>query len=310
MIYSSRLIVILLMALTNAGLVKANTLNDVLKSSTVPVAGPSGEGTAVIVGEKNNIYYILTASHVVGSRQGDQLEVLLPGNNYEAVQVIKSFPGKDIMLARFSSSSIKFNPIPINEFLPYPAPNTPESEGVVNLRGSVNTVTNKAMVAGYSLPTKAVSVRVFRVIDSQIVDKIEGNTDGYDLLYQSSTIPGMSGGAVVGFRDCTNSGEYMHGGFALGISPGNVFPSLIAIHGRSEDYQGQGRSGISLGVPISDDVAIYLRTNAKSLGILSGEAKLRDHINKHFCIGGQSRSAFLNNLNSQPSSSGGLKLGF
>jgi len=61
----------------------------------------------------------------------------------------------------------------------------------------------------------------------------------------------------VGFRDCTNSGEYMHGGFALGISPNNVFPSLIAIHGRSEDYQGQGRSGISLGVPISDDVAIY-----------------------------------------------------
>jgi len=289
---------------------KANTLNDVLKNSTVPVAGPSGEGTAVIIGKKDDYYYLLTASHVVGSAEGDQSEVLLPGNNYEAVQVIKSFPGKDLSLAKFFSKSINLNPIPINDFLPYPAPNTPESEGVVNLRSSVNTVTNKAMVAGYSLPTKAVSVRVFRVVDSEVVDRIEGNKDGYDLLYQSSTIPGMSGGAVVGFRDCTNRGEYAHGGFALGISPGNVFPTLIAIHGRSEDYQGQGRSGISLGVPIGNDIATYLRNNATDLGILRGEAKLRDHINKHYCIGGHSINDMLRKMGNQPSGSGALKFGF
>ena len=46
----------------------------------------------------------------------------------------------------------------------------------------------------------------------------------------------MSGGAVVGIRGFSNK----NGGFAIGISPAHVFPALITIHGRSEDYQGQG----------------------------------------------------------------------
>ncbi len=229
-LYNIRIIVFTLILYSQTGLANSNTLDQVIKSSTVPIAVPSGEGTGVIIGQKENIYYLLTAAHVIGSGQGDQIDVILPDKNYVAVEVIKSFPGKDIALARFSSKSITLNPIPINIFLPYPAPNTPESEGVINLRSSVNTVTKEARVAGYSMPTKAVSVRVFRVIDADVIDIINGNADGYDLLYQASTIPGMSGGPVLGFRDCTNRGNYRHGGFALGISPGHVFPSLIAIH--------------------------------------------------------------------------------
>ena len=40
--------------------------------------------------------------------------------------------------------------------LPLPASNTSKSAGMVNLRSSVNAVANKAIVAGYSLPTKSV----------------------------------------------------------------------------------------------------------------------------------------------------------
>tara|TARA_B100000959_G_C14885895_1_gene584593 strand:- start:499 stop:741 length:243 start_codon:yes stop_codon:yes gene_type:complete len=69
-------------------------------------------------------------------------------------------------------------------------------------------------------------------------------------------------------------------------------------------------SDIRPGVRISDDVATYLRDNATSLGIPIGEVKLRDNIDKYFCIGGQSRKAFLNNLKTQTSGSGGMKFGF
>jgi len=259
--------------------VNAQNLNGLLKRTSFIVLGPSGDGTGFAIGRKNGFIYFLTAAHVVG-QSNNESEVMTSPNEYQSVEVIKRFAGKDIAIARFPYSGSDILPLAINSFLPYPSPNTAESAGSVNLRSSVDTVTSKAIVSGFSLPTSAVKIRVHRIINAEVVDQIQGNVDGYDLLYQASTIPGMSGGPVVGFRDCSNTG-----GFALGISPNSVFPVLLAVHGRSEGYGDQGRSGISLGVPIVDDIKVHLDSKSDEYGIKIGEKEIRTYVDNAFCIG-------------------------
>ncbi len=260
-------------------------LTDVVRSSVVVVSGPAADGSGVVVGRKGNTYILLTAKHVVGAAGADEADVLSKAGASLPLKIIKAFPATDLAIATFSSED-QYVPMPINAFLPSPPPplsfNGSRPFTVEN--GPSNkfvTVTTMARVAGYSLPTRAVNVRVFRFIDSNFVDLIAGNSDGYDLLYQASTVAGMSGGPVMGFRDCTNGS-----GFALGISPYSVFPALVGIHGRSEDYSsGEGRSGISLGIPVNGEVLNYLKQISVQHGIPMGEAQMRPMINRYFCIG-------------------------
>lgn len=111
------------------------------------------------------------------------------------------------------------------------------------------------IVAGYSLPTNAINARIFRSSEASFEAYIPGNSSGYDLAYlTSSTVPGMSGGGVFSSRVCNN---------------GRIYPGLLAIHGRSEEYGStQSRSGISLGIPLrSKSVKTYLIKNSSQLGI-------------------------------------------
>ena len=255
-------------------------LDEVIRQSVVSIQGPSGSGTGVVIGRSGNLYTLLTARHVVGGK-ADQADVDLPDGSAQArLQIIRGFAGVDLVVASFTSSRV-FVPAVINGFLPYPAPDTAElNVPQLNLRSRFDTVTNKGRVAGYSLPSKAIRKRLFRVVDAQLIEKIQGNDDGYNLLYQSSTVPGMSGGPVLGFRDCSNGR-----GFALGISPNSVFPSLVGIHGRSEDYRGgDGRSGVSLGIPIERDLLAFLRSIATQRGIAVGEAQIRPLVNRSYCL--------------------------
>lgn len=255
-------------------------LDEVIRQSVVSIHGPSGSGTGVVIGRSGNLYTLLTARHVVGGT-ADQADIeLADGSAQIRLQIIKEFTGIDLVVASFTSSRV-FIPAVINGFLPYPAPDTAELiTPELNLRSRFDTVTNKSRVAGYSLPSKAIRKRLFRVVDAQLIEKIQGNDDGYNLLYQSSTVQGMSGGPVLGFRDCSNGK-----GFALGISPNSVFPSLVAIHGRSEDYRGgDGRSGVSLGIPIDRDMLNFLRSIAPQRGIPVGEAQIRPLVNRSSCL--------------------------
>ena len=90
----------------------------------------------------------------------------------------------------------------------------------------------------------------------------------------------MSGGAVVGFRDYTSNRR----GFTLTISPASNFPILVGIHGRSEDYHGEGRSGISLGIPIKGKIKNFLLSKKTEYGIPFGESEIRDVVNKQYCL--------------------------
>ncbi len=255
-------------------------LDTTIRQSVVSIQGPTGSGSGVVIGRTGNSYTLLTAKHVTGGAT-DQVDVdFLDGSPAVELKILKEFPEVDLVVANFQSNR-PIVPAVINTFLPYPAPGTAElASPELNLRSKFNTVTNKARVAGYSLPSKAITQRIFRVVDAQLIEQIKGNKNGYDLLYQSSTVQGMSGGPVLGFRDCSNDR-----GFALGISPNSVFPSLLAIHGRSEDYRGgDGRSGVSLGIPIDNQIVTYLKSIASQRGIPVGESKLRSLINQHYCM--------------------------
>ena len=129
------------------------------------------------------------------------------------------------------------------------------------------------------METNAVPFKIFRLINAKLITLLEKNLDGYDLLYQASTVRGMSGGGVFGYRDCSNGR-----GFGLGISPDLVFPILLGIHGRSEDYHGEGKSGISLGIPIKNEIKDFITANAEEYGVPMGEKNIRKLVNENFCI--------------------------
>ena len=93
----------------------------------------------------------------------------------------------------------------------------------------------------------------------------------------------------------------------IGISPNSVFPVLLAVHGRSEGYGDQGRSGISLGVPIVDDIKNHLDSKSDEYGIKIGEKEIRSYVDNSFCINARlspnelkRMQKFQNNQNTMP----------
>ena len=117
------------------------------------------------------------------------------------------------------------------------------------------------VVAGYSLPSRSINTRILRSSNATPKDLLKRNKDGYKLIYETtSTVPGMSGGPVMGNRLCPRKDQY---------SPFSIYSGIVGIHGRSEEYGNtQSRSGLSLGVPITNKKVIqFLTLNAKDLGI-------------------------------------------
>lgn len=129
------------------------------------------------------------------------------------------------------------------------------------------------IVAGVSLPTKAIPLPLMRSTSAEIVSRIVGNKDGYELIYTSqSTVPGMSGGGVYGARVCPavivkRDAETKR----TWEDDSGLYAGLVAIHGRSEEYANSGgRSGVSLGVPMIL-IRNYLISNARRMGIPVGK---------------------------------------
>jgi len=257
---------------------KSYQIEKVLNKSILILKGPFSDGSAVVIGKKNNKYLIITAKHILGSSNEDSY-VITPQKTTSKLKILKTFDNYDISLGIFNSSE-NIIPVPLNIFLNYPAPYTAESYSkFLNLKSKFNTVTNEGLIAGYSLETNAVPFKIFRLINAKLITLLEKNLDGYDLLYQASTVRGMSGGGVFGYRDCSNGR-----GFGLGISPDLVFPILLGIHGRSEDYHGEGKSGISLGIPIKNEIKDFITANAEEYGVPMGEKNIRKLVNENFCI--------------------------
>ena len=250
----------------------------ILKQITIGIETAAGQGSGVVIGRKGNVYTAITARHVLPElNPNETVEVYsLQTKKYYRV-VSSSYPAKDkydIMLLRFQSND-ELPLAVINAFYKSPKGIGQNSTPPWQIIEGFNVESDGIRGGGVSMPSKSVSVPIFRKISAVLLDRARGNKDGYEVLYEASTVPGMSGGPIVGWREaCLTQNE----GF---YSTTPSYFSLIAIHGRSEAY-GAGRSGMSLGVPI-DLISDYLSKNSSKYGIPIKDSELRALVNKQYC---------------------------
>jgi Tfp pilus assembly protein PilF len=185
-----------------------------VKAVTVSIETPTSNGSGIIVSRQPGKYFVLTAAHVVRNQQSTYTIRTSDGQKYQ-IDKTNLFPqGIDLAVVSFSSSKS------------YPVATIGNSSDAEE--GST------AAVSGYPRSDKQVPVYSYRT-GRIVANSSENLNDGYGLVYNSSTLPGMSGGGV--FND---KGD------------------LIAIHGRGDitaPVNGSGgskiKTGYDLGIPIN-----------------------------------------------------------
>ena len=130
------------------------------------------------------------------------------------------------------------------------------------------------IIDGYEYIYKESYIRAGKLYVRQIDrDLVTNEKNGYEAIYlATSTVPGMSGGPIIGSRVCAqeNPEYYTPNSWGGGWSDSGAYPGVIGLHGMSEEYSNSGgRSGTSLGIPL-DLVVDFLGENADSYGVLVG----------------------------------------
>ncbi len=234
----------------NSGLnAKKGLINDVDKIAQeitvlIPNANPDNIGSGVIIAQKGNIYYVLTADHVIWNRREkklkDKLEIVTPDNQRYAINISKAkrMPGVDLAVVQFTSNQ-KYRVATLANY-------------------SLNTKVQKVFVSGFpgnkqqnkNKPHRILTAGILRQpelirLNTYLIFKYQSSlipvqkqtvlSDGYDLLYSNITKGGMSGGAVLDTQG-----------------------RVIGIHGRAEGEElqsldlvdGKINLGSSSGIPI------------------------------------------------------------
>ncbi|MTJ21899.1 tetratricopeptide repeat protein [Dolichospermum sp. UHCC 0352] len=207
----------------------------------IPNANPTDIGSGVIIAQKGNIYYVLTADHVIWNRDEkklkDKLEIVAPDNQRYALNVsnAKRMPGVDLAVVQFTSNQ-KYQVATLANY----SLNTKDKKVFVSgFPGNKQQNKNKPhriLTAGVLSEQELIKLTTYLSFNNQgslIPVRIQTVlSDGYDLLYSNITKGGMSGGAVLDTQG-----------------------RLIGIHGRVEgetslDFDGEINLGSSSGIPI------------------------------------------------------------
>ena len=165
-------------------------VNDIAKPITVMIGGLDGKGSGVIIAKNGNTYTVLTANHVVKKAGYGIYEIITHDGQKYPMENKAQIVGKlDLALVRFTSSKN------------YPIAKIADSRTVKE--GST------VYYAGFPAETTN-QPRNYRFIRADITGRSQ-NQEGYELSYNGSALPGMSGGPVL-----------------------NEEGLLIAIHGKAE----------------------------------------------------------------------------
>ncbi|MFO5529161.1 MAG: serine protease, partial [Cuspidothrix sp.] len=151
----------------------AEQVNDIAKPITVMIGGLDGKGSGVIIAKNGNTYTVLTANHVVKKAGYGIYEIIThDGQKYPMENKAQILGKLDLALVKFTSSKN------------YPIAKIADSQ----------TVKEGATVyyAGFPAET-ANQPRRYRFIPADITGRSQ-NQEGYELSYNGSALPGMSGG--------------------------------------------------------------------------------------------------------------------
>ena len=233
--------------------------NNIYDFVTVAIYGTAAPGSGVIIAQKGDNYYVLTANHVVGEiLKGDEIEIQTLDREYHSAELIQSSNKVDGALLKFNSKN-KYYPAFIDSRV------EPETGMYI-------------LTEGYALASKEAKKGSLRRSTGPIITVIDENTDGYDVLYDAATNVGMSGGGI--FTDygqtTIDQGEGWKSCNAFSI------PILVGIHGRAESYRAGGKSGASMGVSVHTLLREFGGTLAKE-GVTSLPDELDTLIYKDGC---------------------------
>lgn len=189
------------------------------KEVTVTIDAKSSVGSGVIIGHSGMQYFVLTNWHVLRGKEAYKVKTKDGQTHPIEPRSIRQIGNLDLAVGTFTSA---------------------KSYRVVELGNSDNITEGSTLyVTGAPANLRGIAARNLLVVGGQLVGKNEGDRDGYTLIYNNNTQPGMSGGSVLD-------------------SNGN----LVGIHGRGSQDANNLKSGFNLGIPINLFV-----TNANRLGI-------------------------------------------
>ena len=197
---------------------------DIAKAITVLITEPNSVGSGAILQHQGDIYTVLTAAHVVKNKASFKITTS-DDRSYEVISSsIRPAPGSiDLAIIKFKSTT------------KYPTAKL----------GNCNVLKSgmDLYVGGFPGTSRAITEPIFVFREGKVSansNKIFEN--GYSLIYSNSTLPGMSGGAVL-----NSDGE------------------LVAIHGRGDRDEGGVKTGFNLGIPIN-----RFATVASTMGVELG----------------------------------------
>jgi S1-C subfamily serine protease len=194
---------------------------------TVSIRGKNNNnGSGVLISKEGKSYYVLTSKHVISS--ADNYVVITPDNKQYSVNYkdVKKLPKIDLSILEFTSD---------------------RTYKIAQLNTSKNTKQGESIfISGFPSGGQAIKLPTHIVTDGKISGFQKGDPDGYELLYNNSTAPGMSGGPIL-----------------------NASGLVIGIHGRAEGNDMSEKVGINLGIPINFffQEASQLGINLKKLGL-------------------------------------------
>ena len=155
----------------------ASEVGKIAKQITVKIDGQNS-GSGILIRQDGNNYYVLTARHVVGTK--DEYTVVTPdGKRYPVnYSTVKPFPGVDLAILQFTSG---------------------DRYAIAQMGNSQQTKEGVDIyVAGFPYATTAINQSLYQFTTGRVTANANRPlADGYALVYSNNTLPGMSGGPVL-----------------------------------------------------------------------------------------------------------------
>jgi tetratricopeptide (TPR) repeat protein len=189
----------------------------------IETVGSESRGSGVILQKQGDVYTVITAAHVLSD--GSSFRLITPdGKVHQSLSFRKANSNLDLAVVKFRSS----NSYPLAEI----------GTSVSLESGS------EIYVAGFPAATSTFDDGVFNFTRGEVTGNAsKPNRSGYSLIYNSVTLPGMSGGPV--FND---EGK------------------LVAIHGQGDRSTDGQKTGFNLAITIErfGTVAVELGTSPET----------------------------------------------